>query len=80
MIFGYLFGSHAAGDAAPDSDLDIALFLRDDSLDVRLGLIHRLQKELKKEIDLVVLSDIKNIFLLMDSNFAVSSRSPGRRV
>ena len=64
VVFGYLFGSYARGDATPGSDVDLALFLRDTSLDARLALHHRLQKALKKEIDMVVLNEARNLYLL----------------
>lgn len=64
VLFGYLFGSVAKGDAASNSDVDIAVFMTDSTFDARLNLHHLLQKTLHKEIDLVVLNDVKNIYLL----------------
>lgn len=66
VAFAYLFGSCADGTAGPESDVDIAVFLIDVTLDAKLSLIHTLQKALHKEIDLVTLNEIKNIFLLDD--------------
>ena len=66
VLFGYLFGSYATGNYSKSSDVDIALYLKEDSLDERLELIYRLSKALKKDIDLLVLNDAKNIYLLDD--------------
>ena len=62
--FAYLFGSYADGTQHENSDVDIAVYMEDSSLDARLALHHELQKTLQKEIDLVVLNDVKNIYLL----------------
>ena len=64
VIFAYLFGSHARGDASSRSDVDVAVYLRDLSLERRLRLHHTLQKELKCEVDLLVLNETRNIYLL----------------
>ncbi len=62
--FGYIFGSYVDGSFTNSSDVDLALYLKKDLLDVRLELIYRLSKELKKDVDLVVLNSVKNIYLL----------------
>ncbi len=62
--FAYLFGSYAKGIQDKSSDIDIAVYMSDSSLDARLELHHALEKACKKEIDLVVLNDVKNIYLL----------------
>jgi predicted nucleotidyltransferase len=62
--FAYLFGSYADGTQNESSDVDIAVYAEDTSLDSRLALHHELQKALRKDIDLVVLNDVKNIYLL----------------
>ena len=62
--FAYLFGSYADGTQHESSDVDIAVYMDDTSLDARLALHHELQKALQKEIDLIVLNDVKNIYLL----------------
>ena len=64
VYFGYLFGSYAKGDATVRSDIDIAVYLDDISLDARLSLHHALQKGLHKEIDLVILNTTRNVYLL----------------
>ena len=66
VLFGYLFGSFANGNYSENSDIDIALYLKKDSLDERLELIYRLSKSLRKDVDLLVLNDVKNIYLLDD--------------
>ena len=62
--FAYLFGSYAEGSMHEKSDVDLAIFFHDDSLENRLTLHHAIQKALKKEIDLVDLNCIKNLYLL----------------
>ncbi len=64
VVFAYLFGSYAKGEEQKGSDVDIALFLRDDSLDRELDLMHELQKNIDKEIDMVVLNRTKNMYLI----------------
>ncbi len=64
VLFAYLFGSYADGNASDKSDVDLAVYLSDTSLDARLSLHHTLQKRLGKEIDLVVLNTVRNLYLL----------------
>jgi len=66
VIFGYLFGSYSKNKQTEISDVDIALYLKDTSLDSKLRIIYELSKLVNKDIDLVVLNDIKNIYLLED--------------
>ncbi len=58
--FGYLFGSYAKEEETPNSDVDIAVYLEDTSLDAQLSLHHALQKE----VDLIILNTTHNIYLL----------------
>ena len=62
--FAYLFGSYAKEEQKEESDVDIAVFLKQNNLDVRLQLSYELSKLLKKDVDLLVLNDVKNLFLL----------------
>ena len=62
--FAYLFGSYADGSYAEKSDIDIAVYLNDCSFDTRLTLHHELEKSLQKDVDLVCLNEVKNIYLL----------------
>ncbi len=64
VLFGYLFGSYARGEQTEKSDVDIAVYLSDTSLDERLNLHYLLELSLKKNVDLLLLNDIKNIYLL----------------
>jgi hypothetical protein len=66
VVFGYLFGSFASNTQNRSSDVDIALFLKDTSLDNYLQINYELSKLLKKDVDLIVLNDVKNIYLLDD--------------
>lgn len=62
--FAYLFGSYSKGDYNATSDVDIALYMNDFSLDTRLQINYELSKLLKKEVDLVILNEMKNLYLL----------------
>jgi len=62
--FAYLFGSFADGTFTDKSDVDIAVYLNDYSFDERLALHHRLEKSLQRDIDLLCLNEVKNIYLL----------------
>jgi len=62
--FAYLFGSYANGTQRETSDVDIAVYMTDLSLDNRLSLHHELEKSLKKSVDLIVLNEVKNVYLL----------------
>jgi len=62
--FAYLFGSFANGDNRENSDIDIAVFLHDNSLNNSLQLGYELSKFLQKDVDLLLLNDVKNLYLL----------------
>ncbi len=62
--FAYLFGSYANKTTTEKSDIDLAVFLDTPTADAILSLHHRLQKTLHKELDLVILNNIKNLYLL----------------
>lgn len=62
--FGYLFGSYADGSFTKKSDVDVAVYLRDFSFDEQLSVSFELSRVLKKDVDLVVLNSVKNIYLL----------------
>jgi predicted nucleotidyltransferase len=64
VVFGYLFGSYATNEQTTSSDVDIALYLKDTSFDSQLQITYELSKLLKKNVDLVVLNKVKNIYLL----------------
>jgi len=64
ILFAYLFGSYADHTFNDSSDIDIAVYLKDYSFDSKLSLHHALEKSLQKEVDLVCLNEIKNIYLL----------------
>lgn len=59
VVFAYLFGSRAAGDAGPLSDVDVAVYLADgtDAASARLDIIGALTRHLgTDEVDVVVLN------------------------
>lgn len=70
VSFVYLFGSFASGKVNQMSDVDLAVYL--DIKDKKQGfkkrclLIGKLLHVLKKELDLVVLNDVEDNFLLYD--------------
>ena len=64
VLFAYLFGSFARNDHGRGSDVDIAVFLSDISLEKRLEVHHSLEVSLKRNVDLVLLNEVKNIYLL----------------
>lgn len=70
VIFAYLFGSQANGRAHKNSDVDIALYLKEKNpqkrFETKLFLSSKLSSALKKEVDIVILNDIKDNFLLFD--------------
>ncbi len=69
VLFAYLFGSHARGSATEKSDIDIAVYLKDQSrqrlFDIKTRLYLELSGALKRnDIDLVIMNTCKNIVLL----------------
>jgi predicted nucleotidyltransferase len=64
VLFAYLFGSYARNEERESSDVDVAVYLKDISLDARLEIHHALEAALKKSVDLVVLNSVKNMYLL----------------
>jgi predicted nucleotidyltransferase len=59
-----LYGSAATGKMRPDSDVDIAiLFDRPLSTEKKMELISRLERELKRDVDLVDLFDLNGTIL-----------------
>jgi uncharacterized protein len=66
--FAYLFGSYATSSNTTNSDIDIAIFVKEgvSLLDTHLSVHHKLEIQLKKEIDIVVLNSAKNFYLLKD--------------
>jgi len=64
VLFGYLFGSYAINKQTKTSDIDLALYLCNTNFDTKLQINYELSKLLKKDVDLVVLNDIKNIYLM----------------
>ena len=69
VLFAYLFGSHSQGTATTKSDIDIAVYLKDQSrerlFDIKICLYLELSRALKRnDIDLVMMNTCKNVVLL----------------
>lgn len=58
IIFAYIFGSYAKDNIRKDSDIDIAIYLKD-SIDTYeyLDMKMKLSEALKREVDLIILND-----------------------
>jgi len=70
VIFAYLFGSQATDRANQSSDFDFAVYLAEASkqerFETKLFLMGKLASLLKRDVDIVILNDIQNNFLLLD--------------
>ena len=64
VVFAYLFGSYAKGVQTAKSDVDLAIYLDDNRLDMQLQINYELSKILRKDVDLVILNNVKNMYLL----------------
>ncbi len=66
--FAYLFGSATSNHTSAHSDIDVAIYIKDghDSFDVGLKVHHKLEITLCRDIDVIVLNDIKSYRLLKD--------------
>lgn len=59
-LFAFLFGSLVRGDDIESSDIDVGIYLKDDSRDLfeeKLRLTNLLSKELTKTVDVVILNE-----------------------
>jgi len=69
VLFAYLFGSHAQGSVSMNSDIDIAVFFKDDveeslfnkKIDLYLQLSRTLERD---DIDVIIMNNFKNIIIL----------------
>jgi predicted nucleotidyltransferase len=66
VLFGYIFGSQVTEKTDFESDVDIAVFFDEkrvkDIFKKHLFLIEKIQGILRKQIEVVVLNEIKSIF------------------
>lgn len=66
ILFGYVFGSALGEKFNYKSDIDVALYLDEKKVknlfDKRLLLIDNLEGVLKREVEVVILNEIKSIF------------------
>ena len=58
IVFAYIFGSYAKGNVRENSDIDIAIYLKD-NIDTHeyLDMKMEISEALKREVDLVILND-----------------------
>jgi predicted nucleotidyltransferase len=67
VVFAYLFGSIAYNNYNSKSDIDVAVFLENkedkDLFDERINLIVELEKKFKRDVDVVILNSVKDVFL-----------------
>src|SRR5690554_5732962 len=84
IIFAYIFGSYVRGKVRVDSDLDIAIYLRD-KMDINeyLEIKMHLSEACKREVDLIILNDAtpllkyqiyKNNILLFTRDKSIETR------
>ncbi len=76
----YVFGSRAANQARPDSDLDIAVLLPPMTrIDDKLSILSRLAVELKLEVDLVDLRAASDVLRreVLANGVCVHNAAPG---
>ncbi|QOP42955.1 nucleotidyltransferase domain-containing protein [Sulfurimonas sediminis] len=66
--FAYLFGSYAKNTQTDKSDIDIAVHVKEEynNFDTKLKIHHKLEINLHKDIDLIILNNAKNFDLLED--------------
>jgi len=69
VLFAYLFGSHAQDSVSRNSDIDIAVFFKDDIEDSlfnkKIELYLQLSRALERDdIDLIIMNNFKNIIIL----------------
>jgi predicted nucleotidyltransferase len=58
IVFAYIFGSFAQGNAGADSDIDVAIYLAAEiEIETYLDLKVRLAEGCKREVDLVILNE-----------------------
>ena len=84
VLFAYLFGSVAAGETTPLSDVDVAVYpARKLTLDDRLGIIQRLGKKTKLEnLDITFLDRLENLYILaaiIDDGVVLVDKNPAAR-
>jgi len=84
VLFAYLFGSVAAGETTPLSDVDVAIYPTQKlTLDDRLGIIQCLGKKTKLEnLDVTFLDRLENLYILaaiIDHGVVLVDKNPDAR-
>lgn len=87
VLFCYLFGSFAYQNFTSKSDIDIAVFLDKkggrDFFERRLELIAELSKLLKREVDVIILNNLRSIFLkyvILKEGRLIFEKDRGKRI
>lgn len=87
VLFCYLFGSFAYKNFTSKSDIDIAVFLdkkkNRDFFEKRLELIAELSKLLKREADVIILNNLRSIFLryvILKEGRLIFEKDRGKRI
>lgn len=87
ILFAYIFGSVIEGRTGKESDVDLAVYLApgeaDDFFVRRLGLIGKIQAVLKGPVDVVILNEVRSIFLkfvIIKEGRVLFERDHGKRV
>jgi predicted nucleotidyltransferase len=83
--FAYLFGSFADGSYNESSDIDIAIYLDEkcNFFDTKLHIHHQLERKLHRDIDIIVLNNAKNFYLLksiFECNILLQESSDDKRL
>jgi len=66
ILFCYCFGSYATNEANAKSDLDLAVYIKEDKLnfDFKLALLADICRGLKRnDVDLIILNELRNLIL-----------------
>ncbi|NLW22572.1 MAG: nucleotidyltransferase domain-containing protein [Tissierellia bacterium] len=77
IIFAYIFGSYAREKIRKDSDLDIAVYLREEmDIDTYLEIKMQLSEICKREVDLILLNEAPPLlkFQIYKNNVLLFSR------
>ena len=80
--FAYLFGSFARREGRKDSDIDIAVFVRNKKLPFEQKLALKIEEKIKKQVEIVVMNQASLSLLLeiLKQDFVLFSRNEKKRI